>query len=52
MLLKTGYKFSDNKLKDLDANEITAIIEILTGVDDQADLLLSLQPKKVRCHIT
>ncbi|MFT5548238.1 MAG: magnesium transporter [Candidatus Azotimanducaceae bacterium] len=47
VLLETGDEVRDNKLKELDADEITVIIENLPDVDDQADLLLSLPPEKL-----
>jgi magnesium transporter len=47
VLLETGDEVRDKKLKELDADEITAIIETLPDVDDQADLLLSLPTEKL-----
>ncbi|MFQ3188197.1 MAG: magnesium transporter [Gammaproteobacteria bacterium] len=47
VLLETGDEVRDTKLKELDADEITAIIETLPDVDDQADLLLSLPTEKI-----
>lgn len=47
VLLETGDEVRDNKLKELDADEITVIIETLPDVDDQADLLLSLPTEKL-----
>jgi len=47
VLLETGDEVRDNKLKELDADQITVIIENLPDVDDQADLLLSLPPEKL-----
>jgi magnesium transporter len=47
VLLETGEEVRDTKLKELNADEITAIIETLPDVDDQADLLLSLPTEKI-----
>jgi magnesium transporter len=47
VLLETGDEVRDTKLKELNADEITAIIETLPDVDDQADLLLSLPTEKI-----
>jgi magnesium transporter len=47
VLLETGDEVRNNKLKELDADQITVIIENLPDVDDQADLLLSLPPEKL-----
>jgi magnesium transporter len=47
VLLETGDEVRDTKLKELEADEITAIIETLPDVDDQADLLLSLPTEKI-----
>lgn len=47
VLLEMGDEVRDNKLKELDADEITSIIETLPDVDDQADILLSLPPEKL-----
>jgi len=47
VLLETGDEVRVNKLKELNADEITVIIENLPDVDDQADLLLSLPPEKL-----
>jgi magnesium transporter len=47
VLLETGEGVRDTKLKELNADEITAIIETLPDVDDQADLLLSLPTEKI-----
>ena len=47
VLLETDDEVRDTKLKELDADEITAIIETLPDVDDQADLLLSLPTEKI-----
>jgi len=47
VLLETGDEIRDNKLKELGVDEITAIIETLPDVDDQADLLLSLPTDKL-----
>ena len=47
VLLETGDEVRDNKLKELDTDTITNIIESLPDVDDQADLLLSLPSEKL-----
>ncbi len=47
VLLETGDEVRESKLRDLNANEITAIIETLTDVDDQADIILSLSTDKL-----
>ena len=47
VLLETGDEVRDNKLKELDADEITSIIETLPDVDDQADILMSLPTEKL-----
>jgi len=47
VLLETGDEVRDSKLRELDADEIAAIIETLSDVDDQADIILSLSTDKL-----
>ena len=47
VLIETSDEVRDNKLKELDADNIVSIIETLPDVDDQADILLSLPPEKL-----
>ena len=47
VLLETGDEVRDNKLKELEVDEITSIVETLPDVDDQADILLSLPTDKL-----
>lgn len=47
VLLETGDEVRDSKLRELDSDEITAIIESLSDVDDQADIILSLPTDKL-----
>ncbi len=47
VLLETGDKVRDNKLKELSSTEIAKIIDTLPDVDDQADIILSLSTDKL-----
>ncbi len=47
VLLETGDEVCQQKLNDLDSQEIAEIIESLPDVDDQADLILELPPEKL-----
>ncbi len=47
VLLETQDDISDAKLRELDAEEIAAIVETLADVDDQADLILALPTDKL-----
>jgi len=47
VLLETGDEVRDNKLSELSSAEIANIIETLTDVDDQADIILSLPTEKL-----
>jgi magnesium transporter len=47
VLLETQDDISDAKLKELDPEEIAAIVETLPDVDDQADLILALPTDKL-----
>ena len=47
VLLETGEELRDSKLRELDSDRITAIIENLADVDDQADIILSLPTDKL-----
>jgi len=47
ILLEIQDDISDARLKALEAEEITAIVESLADVDDQADLILDLPPDKL-----
>ncbi len=47
VLLETQDDISDAKLRELDAEEIAAIVETLPDVDDQADLILALPTDKL-----
>ena len=47
VLLETGDEVRDSKLRELDSEAITAIIESLSDVDDQADIILSLPTDKL-----
>lgn len=47
VLLETGDELRDARLNDLEAEEIASIIENLSDVDDQADLILSLSNDKL-----
>lgn len=47
VLLETGDEVRDSKLKELESDEITAIIESMSDVDDQADIILSLPTDKL-----
>ena len=47
VLLETQDDVSDARLRDLEPAEITAIIEAMSDVDDQADLLLDLPTDKL-----
>lgn len=47
VLLETGDEVRDSKLRELDSDEITEIIECLPDVDDQADIILSLSTDKL-----
>ena len=47
VLLETNDEVRDARLKTLAANEITAIIETMADVDDQADILLALPTDKL-----
>jgi len=47
VLLETQDDISDAKLKELDPEEITAIVETLPDVDDQADIILALPTDKL-----
>jgi len=47
ILLEIQDDISDARLKALEAEEITAIVESLADVDDQADLILGLPPDKL-----
>ncbi len=47
VLLETGDEVCQQKLNDLDSQEIAEIIENLPDVDDQADLILELPPEKL-----
>ncbi len=47
VLLETGDEVCQQKLNDLDSQEIAKIIESLPDVDDQADLILELPPEKL-----
>jgi magnesium transporter len=47
VLLETQDDISDAKLKELDPEEIAAIVESLPDVDDQADLILALPTEKL-----
>jgi len=47
VLLETQDDISDAKLKELDPEEIAAIVETLPDVDDQADIILALPTDKL-----
>jgi magnesium transporter len=47
VLLETGDEVRDNILRELSPEEITSIVETLTDVDDQADIILSLPTEKL-----
>ena len=47
VLLETGDELRDSRLRDLDSDQITAIIENVPDVDDQADIILSLSTDKL-----
>jgi magnesium transporter len=47
VLLETQDEISDARLKLLDAEEISAIVETLADVDDQADIILALPTDKL-----
>lgn len=47
VLLETGDEVRDSKLRELDSDEITDIVERLPDVDDQADIILSLSTDKL-----
>ena len=47
VLLETQDDISDAKLKELEPEEIAAIVETLPDVDDQADLILALPTDKL-----
>ncbi len=47
VLLETQDDISDTKLKELDPEEIAAIVETLPDVDDQADIILALPTDKL-----
>jgi magnesium transporter len=47
VLLETGEEVRQQKLKELESEEIAEIIETLPNVDDQADLILTLPPEKL-----
>ena len=47
VLLETGDEVRDNILRELSPQEITSIVETLSDVDDQADIILSLPTEKL-----
>jgi magnesium transporter len=47
VLLETGDEVRDNILRELSPEKITSIVETLTDVDDQADIILSLPTEKL-----
>ena len=47
VLLETGDEVRDSKLRELDEEQIASIIESLSDVDDQADIILSLPTDKL-----
>ncbi|MCP4430831.1 MAG: magnesium transporter [Gammaproteobacteria bacterium] len=47
VLLETGDEVRDSKLRELESDDITDIIESLPDVDDQADIILSLSTDKL-----
>ena len=47
ILLETQDDVSDARLKSLEPDEIAAIVETLTDVDDQADIILALPTDKL-----
>ena len=47
VLLETGDELRDSRLRELNSDQITAIIENVPDVDDQADIILSLSTDKL-----